>query len=84
MGDIKTVKKLSKKYSMTPEEFIEYGSILALRDIYKRNIITEYCILDIRRNLRFERRRSYGLFTDILQYILFIFLFSRASGLLHI
>ncbi len=32
MNGIKTVKKLSKKYSMTPEEFIEYGSILALKD----------------------------------------------------
>lgn len=32
MGGIKTVKRLSEKYSMTPDEFIEYGSILTLRD----------------------------------------------------
>ena len=40
MGGIKTIKKLSKKYSMTPEEFIEYGSILTLRD-KKRNLQIE-------------------------------------------
>ena len=40
MGGIKTVKKLSKKYSMTPEEFIEHGSILTLRD-KRRNLQIE-------------------------------------------
>ena len=32
MGSIETIEKLSRKYAMSPEEFIKLGSTLAMKE----------------------------------------------------
>jgi hypothetical protein len=40
MGSIETIEKLSRKYAMSPEEFIKLGSTLAMKE-KKRNLQIE-------------------------------------------
>lgn len=40
MGSIETIERLSKKYAMSPEEFIKLGSTLAMKE-KKRNLQIE-------------------------------------------
>lgn len=40
MGSIETIERLSRKYAMSPEEFIKLGSTLAMKE-KKRNLQIE-------------------------------------------
>ena len=40
MGNIETIERISKKYAMSPEEFIKLGSTLAMKE-KKRNLQIE-------------------------------------------
>lgn len=76
MGGIKTVKRLSKKYSMTPEEFIEYGSILTLRDkrrnlqIERLEILARYktgTVEELRKKIKDESVAEHPAWEDLIE-----------------